>query len=172
MFFVVDRADAYVHDELRKWLVGATINLNSQTDDLELLRRLQINARIIFLIQETALLQPEDFRGVRDNSGNLQAGTIVSAIDDYLYLDYIATAPWNLIATLPKHSKGAAKSLIRSISRERFDRGYNGRIILAVAGSAGFYKKMGFVETGEGSVNIPEMVLTTEAAKKLIEENV
>ena len=172
MFFSVYRADSHVHDELRKWLVVATINLNSQTDDLELLRRLQINARIIFLIQETALLQPEGFRGVRDDSGNLQAGAIVSAIDDYLYLDYIATAPWNLTATLPKHSNGAAKSLIRSISSESFDRGYNGRIIVDVAGSAGFYKKMGFVETGEGSVNIPEMVLTTEAAKKLIEENV
>jgi hypothetical protein len=172
VFFVVDRADAYVHDELREWLVVVSINLNSQTDDLELLKRLQINARIIFLIQETALLQPEDFRGVRDDSGNLQAGAIVSAIDDYLYLDYIATAPWNLVATLLKHIKGAAKSLIRSISSESFDRGYNGRIILDVAGSAGFYKKMGFVETGEGSVNIPEMVLTTEAAKKLIEENV
>jgi hypothetical protein len=31
---------------------------------------------------------------------------------------------------------------------------------------------MGFVETGEGSVNIPEMVLTSKAAKKLLEENV
>jgi predicted N-acetyltransferase YhbS len=72
--------------------------------------------------------------------------------------------------TLQNHSKGAARSLIRSLSRESFHRGYNGRII--VDGSAGFYKKMGFVETGEGSVNIPEMVLTTEAAKKLIEENV
>jgi hypothetical protein len=47
----------------------------------------------------------------------------------------------------------------------------DGRIIVDVAGSAGFYKKMGFVETGEGSIDIPEMVLTTEAAKKLIEEN-
>ena len=172
MFFAIDEADANIHNKLREWLVTATINLNSRTDDLELQRKLQINARIIFLIQETALLQPEDFRGVRDDSGNLQAGAIVSAIDDHLYLDYIATAPWNLIPTLPKHSKGAAKSLIRSISRESFDRGYNGRILVDVAGSAEFYKKIGFVETGEGSVNIPEMVLTTEAAKKLIEENV
>jgi hypothetical protein len=172
VFFAIDEADANIHNKLREWLVTATINLNSRTDDLELQRKLQINARIIFLIQETALLQPEDFRGVRDDSGNLQAGAIVSAIDDHLYLDYIATAPWNLIPTLPKHNKGAAKSLIRSISRESFDRGYNGRIIVDVAGSAGFYKKMGFVETGEGSVNIPEMVLTTEAAKKLIEEDV
>jgi predicted N-acetyltransferase YhbS len=74
--------------------------------------------------------------------------------------------------TLQNHSKGAARSLIRSISRESLDRGYNGRIIVDVAGSAEFYKKMGFVETGERSVNIPEMVLTSEAAKKLIEENV
>jgi hypothetical protein len=172
VFFTIDEADSNIHNELREWLVTATINLNSLFDDLELLKKLQINARIIFMIQETALLQPEDFRGVMDNSGNLQAGAIVSEMDDHLYLDYIATAPWNLIANLQKHSKGAAKSLIRSISRESFDRGYNGRIIVDVVGSAGFYKKMGFVETGEGSVNIPEMVLTSEAAKKLLEENV
>jgi predicted acetyltransferase len=96
----------------------------------------------------------------------------VTAMDDHLYLDYIATAPWNLIATLPKHSQGAAKNLICSIVRESFDRGYNGRIIVDVAGSAGFYQKMGFIGTGAGSVNIPEMVLTSEAASKLIEENV
>jgi hypothetical protein len=35
-------------------LVTATINLNSLFDDLELLKKLQINARIIFMIQETA----------------------------------------------------------------------------------------------------------------------
>ncbi|WP_310429414.1 GNAT family N-acetyltransferase [Chamaesiphon sp. VAR_48_metabat_135_sub] len=172
MFFSIDRAEPNVHNELREWLVAGTINLNSQTEQPELLRRLQINARVVFLIQETALLQPEDFRGVKDERGNLQAGAIVTEMEDHLYLDYIATAPWNLIATLPKHSKGAAKRLICSIVRESFDRGYNGRIIVDVAGSAGFYQKMGFIETGEGSVNIPEMVLIAVAARKLIEENV
>jgi hypothetical protein len=172
VFFSIDRAEPNVHDELREWLVAATINLNSQTEELELLRKLQTNARIVTLIQDTALLQPEDFRGVRDERGTLQAGAIVTAMDDHLYLDYIATAPWNLIATLPKYRKGAATNLICSIVRESFDRGYNGRIIVDVAGSAGFYQKMGFVETGAGSVNIPEMVLTSEAASKLIEENV
>ena len=172
MFFAIDKADSSIHSKLREWLVIATINLDLQTDDLELLRKLQINSRIIFLIQETALLQPEDFRGVRDNSKTLQAGAIISEMEDNLYLDYIATAPWNLIATLPKHSRGAAKSLVRAISRESFDRGYNGRIIVDVAGSSEFYKKMGFVETGEGSINIPEMILTTEAAKRLREEDV
>jgi hypothetical protein len=173
VFFAIDRADFNIHHELREWLTIATTNLNSpQTNDLELLKKLQINARVVFLIQETALLQPEDFRGVKDNLGNLQAGAIVTVMDNHLYLDYIATAPWNLIATLPKHCQGAAKSLVCSIARESVNRGYNGRIMVDAAGSAGFYKKMGFVETGEGSSNIPEMVLTLEAAKKLIEENV
>jgi hypothetical protein len=61
VFFAIDRAEPNVHDELREWLVAATINLNSQTEELDLLRKLQINARIVALIQETALLQPEDF---------------------------------------------------------------------------------------------------------------
>ena len=73
MFFAIDRANPNVHSELSEWLVAATINLNLQIEELELRRRLQINARIVFLIQETALLQPEDFRGVSDNLGNLQA---------------------------------------------------------------------------------------------------
>jgi hypothetical protein len=172
VFFAIDRANPNFHNDLREWLVAATINLNLQTEELELRRKLQINARIVFLIQETALLQPEDFRGVRDNFGNLQAGAIVTAIDDSLYLDYIATAPWNLIPTLPKYCQGAASSLIRSIVRESLERGYNGRIIVDVTGSFGFYQKMGFVDTGRGSENIPEMVLTSAAAHKLIEENV
>jgi hypothetical protein len=172
VFFAIERADIDIHNQLREWLVVATNSLNLQTEDLELLRKLQINARVAFLIQETALLQPEDFRGIKDEIGHLQAGSIVTAMDDHLYLDYIATAPWNLIATLPKYCRGAAKSLIFSIVRESFGRGYNGRIIVDAAGSAGFYKKMGFVETGEGSISIPEMVLTSEAAQTLIEEDV
>jgi hypothetical protein len=173
VFFIVNRANPTVHEELRKWLVSANINLTRlQSNDVELERRLKINARVVFLIQETALLQPEDFRGVRDDLENLQAGTIITAIDDYLYLDYIATAPWNLITTLPKYTRGAATSLIYWLVRESFDRGYNGQIIIDVAGSAGFYRKLGFVETGEGSINAPEMVLTSAAAKKLMEEYV
>ncbi len=172
MFFAVNRANPNVHNELSKWLVAATINLNLQTEELQLRRRLQINARIVFLIQEIALLQPEDFRGVRDNLDNLQAGAIVSAIDDSLYLDYIATAPWNLRPTLSKYCQGAASSLIRSIVRESLERGYNGRIIVDVTGSIGFYQKMGFVDTGRGSENIPEMLLISAAAQKLIEEDV
>jgi hypothetical protein len=172
VFFAIDRANPNIHNELSEWIVAATINLNLQTEELELRRRLQINARIVFLIQETALLQPEDFRGVKDDLGNLQAGAIVTEIDDSLYLDYIATAPWNLIPILPKYCQGAASSLIRSIVRESLDRGYNGQIIVDVTGSVGFYQKMGFVDTGRGSANIPEMVLTAEAAQKLIEENV
>lgn len=172
MFFAIDLADALVHSQLREWLFATTTNLNVQTNDLELLRRIQTNARLISLIQETALLQPADFRGIRDERGTLQAGAIVTEMNDHLYLDYIATAPWNLIPTLPNYCQGAAKSLIHSIVRESLDRGYNGRIIVDAVGSAGFYRKMGFVETGEGSVNAPEMVLTSEAAKKLMEENV
>lgn len=172
MFFAIDRADTNIYNQLREWLVVAIDSINAQTDNLELLRKLQINARIILLIQETALLQPEDFRGVKDEIGHLQAGAIVTAMDDHLYLDYIATAPWNLVEISPKHIRGAAKSLVCSIARESFERGYNGRIIVDAAGSAGFYQKMGFVETGEGSINIPEMVLTSEAAHKLIEEDV
>lgn len=48
--------------------------------------------------------------------------------------------------------------------------GHSGRIMLyAIPDAIEFYQKMGFVETGEGSPNAPEMELTGAAVKRLMD---
>lgn len=55
--------------------------------------------------------------------------------------------------------------LMAHIVRESVDKGYEGRIIVdAVASSADFYRRMGFIETEESLAFAPEMILTPEAA--------
>ena len=41
-------------------------------------------------------------------------------------------------------------------------------MIDAVGGTADFYRTMGFIETEEGSVSAPEMVLSPEAARDFL----
>jgi len=56
----------------------------------------------------------------------LQAGAIVTDMDDYLYVDYMATAPWNIIRDSPRAVRRAATMLMAQIVRESIDP-YKGR---------------------------------------------
>ena len=55
------------------------------------------------------------------------------------------------------------------LARESDSNGHHGRIILnAIPDAVEFYQKIGFVETGEGSLLAPEMELTPTAARQLM----
>ena len=172
MFSVVNQANSIVHRDLTQWSLLATELVNQAIEnDSPLLRRIEANARLISLIQSDAVSTPENFRGVRDTNGNLQAGAIVTDMDDYLYVDYMATAPWNIIRDSPRGVRRAATKLMAQIVRESIDRGYRGQIMVdAVGGTADFYRTIGFIETEEGSVSAPEMVLTLEAARNFLDD--
>ena len=72
MFSFVDRANYTVHQELSEWSRVANSNVIRAIEDNSPLRnRIQANAGMIALIQSVALVQPEDFRGVRDPAGHL-----------------------------------------------------------------------------------------------------
>lgn len=171
MFYFVNTADSRVRSDLEEWSrVAAELVNQAIENDLPLRSRIEANARMISLIQEGALLQAEDFRGVRDSAGNLQAGAIVTDMGKYLYVDFIVTAPWNMKEDSPKSVRRAATMLMAQIVRESIDLGYEGRIIVdAVASSADFHRRMGFIETGSSSAFAPEMVLTPEAARDFLD---
>lgn len=166
VFSVVNQADSTVHRDLEEWSrVAAKLVNQAVENDSPLQSRIEANARLISLIQEDAVSTPENFRGVRDSSENLQAGAIVSNMGDRLYVDFIATAPWNITGEEPKSVRRAATMLMAHIVRESIDKGYEGRIIVdAVASSADFYRRMGFIETEESLASVPEIILTPEAA--------
>ena len=100
MFSVVNQANFTVRRDLDEWDRVAQEKVNQALKALEadspMRRRIEQNARVVSFIQVEALTAPEDFRGVRDDRGNLQAGAIVIDMDDHLFVEYIATAPWNV----------------------------------------------------------------------------
>ena len=172
MFSFVERADYTIHQELSEWSRVANSNvIRAIADNSPLQNRIQANAGMIALIQDGALVQPEDFRGVRDRAGNLQAGAIVTDMSESLYLEFLASAPWNITGDLPRAVRRAATMLMAQIVRESIDKGYGGRIIVdAVGGTADFYQRMGFIETEQGAASTPEMALTPEAARDFLDD--
>lgn len=171
MFDFINTADDRVRSDLEEWSTVAANNVKQAIENDSPLRgRIEANARLISLIQEGALLQAEDFRGVR-RAGNLQAGAIVTDLGECLYVDFLVTAPWNITEDSPKSVRRAATMLMALIVRESRDQGYEGRIMVdAVGGTAEFYRRMGFIETEFSSTLAPEMVLTPEAARDFLDD--
>jgi len=133
VFSVVNQADSRVRSDLEEWNSVAASNVNQAqavSEDSPLLGRIEANARLILLLRANSLVEPESFRGVRDLTGNLQAGAIVTDMSDYLYVDYIATAPWNITKDLLKSVSGAGTSLMVKLVQESISKGYSGRIML------------------------------------------
>ena len=177
MFSVVNQANFTVRGDLEEWDRVAQENVNQALKalyaDSQIRRRIDVNARVVSFIQVEALAAPEDFRGVRDDRGNLQAGAIVIDMDDHLFVEYIATAPWNVTGDSPRAVKKAATALMAELAKESNGNGHYGRIILnAIPDAVEFYQKIGFVETGEGSLLAPEMELTPAAARRLMNKRI
>jgi hypothetical protein len=172
VFSFVDRAGYTIHQELEEWSRVANSNVcRAIEEDSPRRDRIQANAGMIALIQEEALLQAESFRGMRDRAGNLQAGAIVTDLGEYLYVDFLASAPWNIIGDSLLSVRRAATILMAQIVRESIEKGYGGRVVVdAVGGTADFYRRMGFIETEAGSAITPEMALSPEAARDFLDE--
>ena len=116
MFSVINQANFTVRRDLEEWDRVAQENVNQALFALyaeePIRRRIDVNARVVSFIQVEALTAPEDFRGVRDDRGNLQAGAIVIDMDEHLFVEYIATAPWNVTGDSPRAVRKAATALI------------------------------------------------------------
>lgn len=129
-------------------------------------RNLALVLALIAEIAENSITAPETFRGVRDQVGRLQAGAIVHKERDYLEVDFMATAPWNILLHQPESLKGAGTTLIEELVKESRDLGFGGRLKLyAIPRAKQFYTDIGFVETEEG-----DWELTPEAAPRFLEE--
>ena len=170
MFSVVNQANSVVHRDLEQWSLFATESVNRAIEnDSPLRRRIEVNANVISDMLLEALVSPEDFRGIRDDQGNLQAGAIVIDMDDHLFVEYLVTAPWNVTQDSPLSVKKAATALMAQLALESDRNGHFGRILLyAIPDAIEFYQKIGFIETGEGSPNAPEMELIIAVARRLI----
>lgn len=167
-FNVVKSANAQVQQDIANWENKADDYVNEFfNNDVEGVYGTQFgdNLAIISDLAENATTEPETFRGVRDRAGRLQAAAIVHQRSDYLEVDLISTAPWNILQNQPQSVKGAGTALMENLVKESIDLGFGGRLKLyAIPRAKQFYEKIGLEETLEG-----DWELTPQAAQRFLE---
>lgn len=137
--------------------------------DIERVRgtRFGDNIAKIAYMAERAVMEPNTFRGVRDGKSRLQAGAIVVEDIDFLFLDALATAPWNIVGSQPETTKGAGTSLMEELVKESKELGYMGRLkLIAIERALYFYTGIGFIEDEDDSRSLE---LTPIAAERFLE---
>ena len=168
-FDFVKGADAEVWQDIANWEDKADDYVEEFfNNEMERVYGTQFgdNLALIAEIAENATTAPETFRGVRDKEGKLQAGAIVHKDYDYLEVDFMATAPGNILLQQRSSLKGAGTTLMEELVKESRDLGCGGRLKLyAIPRAKQFYTNIGFVETDEG-----DWELTPEAAQRFLEE--
>lgn len=102
--------------------------------------------------------------GVFDDKGKLQAAAIYSNKKSHIYIEELATSPWNLIDD-PRKVKGAGTRAIAQAILENKRSGGKGVVILyPLSDAEPFYAKLGFKPKN----NSDEWELSAENAEKLL----
>lgn len=168
-FSLVKGADAEVLRQIQGWSDKIREYMRDLFDtDFARVRgtRFGDNIAKITYIAERVVMKPNSFRGVRDVHSWLQAGAIVEEDIEFLFVDAIASAPWNVLGTQPETIKGAGTTLMEELVKESRALGFEGRMRLySLQRSEQFYTDIGFVETSEG-----DWELTEEMASLFLEE--
>jgi hypothetical protein len=105
-------------------------------------------------------------------------GHAVQLKEDYgkplLYVKYVESAPWNLIAMTPKPHFGAIGTrLLEAAVRQSLDEGFHGRIglhALPNPATEGFYQAKGLLRLGIDAAveDLPYYEMTREAAARFL----
>jgi len=99
------------------------------------------------LIVESILLQRKDRNkvGIMDGEGRLQAAFKYATKKDHIYIDLLATSPWNITSDDPRKVKGAGTQAIVEAIKLSKKKGFGGRVSLTPLRDAeAFYEKLGF----------------------------
>ena len=130
------------------------------------------NHGMIYSTRLQGLYDKKGLRGIRDESGKLQAVAHVSETKDAIKVEYLATASHNVKPPNPSYRKGSGTAAMEQILLESIRKGKGGNVVLeALPGAIGFYEKIGFKNKGqakdfaEGVVN---MSISGEDAKKFL----
>ncbi|MDX2272821.1 MAG: hypothetical protein NW237_12880 [Cyanobacteriota bacterium] len=120
--------------------------------DQRLLNANQLNQVLDSEWAVTELLQADSLkvRGVIDHQGVLQSAASVEADAGALRIQWLATAPQNLIyLENPDRLAGASRALMLYLVKESQDLGFQGRIeLVSLETSIEFYRKLGFSQRG------------------------
>ncbi|RUS99297.1 hypothetical protein DSM106972_077390 [Dulcicalothrix desertica PCC 7102] len=183
-FSYVIGADQATQNELISWITISLQYINRFFEgDRSRIRGTKFGdcvSKVEFLVD--SVIDSDDaslFRGVRDESGRLQAGAIVSRqygviypdIEqrEYLSIDPFTTPPWNCLegVAFPETIKGAATWLMADIIIEVIDTNIEGVTkLLTIDRARSFYESIGFQSNPDFD---REMILTKEAAQLFVQ---
>jgi len=105
--------------------------------------------------------------GVKGENGNLSSMYLYNKKDDALYLEFLVTAPENLIKG--KGQKGSGTAAIENLISKSKEIGTEGKIkLFALEDAIPFYRKIGF--TNDDGSNSENMTLSVESANKFTEK--
>jgi hypothetical protein len=113
---------------------------------------------------------PENSIGIKDSKGNIQAAATYALEKGHLYINYLATAPWNFTSDSRAVRGAGTKAIIEAIKLEK-QRGGKGEIQLyALDRAIPFYKKLGFKAKSSSLIDENKLKLSAEDANKLLEK--
>lgn len=105
--------------------------------------------------------------GVKDAKGNIQAAAVYDRMNNHVYIEYLATAPWNF-SNDSRAIKGAGtKAIIETIKMEKASNRPAEIRLYALDRAVPFYEKLGF-KPYKG--NKHDLKLSAEDANKLLEK--
>ena len=120
-----------------------------------------------------------EVRGIRTSDGRIQAVTsytigkssVLEPGQKAIYVDRLATAPWNraVLVQDPQYDR-CGLTLIRFVVVHSHLLGLKGRVNLTAVAHVDFYLDLGFVETRERNGDGTIYELSTEAARRLMED--
>jgi hypothetical protein len=113
---------------------------------------------------------PDNFVGISDDDGNLQSTALIKKKEGHIYVDFLATAPWNLGNGGAKQVKGAGITAMEAIIQKSIDSGFKGQVRLeSLPDAEAFYKKIGF-KVAKNAEGVREFRLSAAAAKDFLQK--
>lgn len=109
---------------------------------------------------------PRSIRIVKDGNENIQSVAQVTKGRGHLYVEMLATAPWNISGSDSKRVKGAGTKAMEAIILEAVEQKKPVKL-RSVQGALSFYQKIGFTQDRVNSFN---MTLSLENAKVFLEK--
>jgi hypothetical protein len=119
-------------------------------------------------IHKYALLNEGDVIAIKDSKGNIQAGVQYTKKSDHLYIEYLATAPWNFTKDSRAVRGAGTKAIIEAIKIDKKQGGSGEIRLYGLEKALPFYQKLGFKPLSKFIEN--DLRLSAADANKLLEK--
>jgi predicted N-acetyltransferase YhbS len=163
-FTYIEKFDLQADEDLEKWedFLAPYVVVENSREFRE--------AVILHALHEDSGSFPLNFRGIRDDQGNLQSAAVIfdqaEQTSSHILIQWLASAPWKRRGNDARKRTGFGKLMLKQIVKESTAKGYGGRIVATSSPDAKkFYLRFGFTpdERREG-----KMVLTPTAASRFL----